>query len=54
MTTSGGYSGVGQLHFTVPIGLYLSIPVVAAVLNSANLLIVFSLFFPSPRRLSRY
>lgn len=54
VTTSGGYSGVGQLHFTAPIVLYLSIPVVAALLNSVNLIMVFSLFFPSPRRLSLY
>ncbi|MGV9297182.1 hypothetical protein [Amycolatopsis sp. NPDC003676] len=54
VTTSGGYSGVGQLHFTVPIVLYLCIPVIAALINSVNLIIAFSLFFPSPRRLSGY
>ena len=54
VTTSGDYSGVGQLRFTVPTVLYLSVPVVAAVINSVNLIVVFSLFFPSSRRLSRY
>ncbi|MFB9929147.1 hypothetical protein ACFORO_00075 [Amycolatopsis halotolerans] len=54
VTTSGSYSGVEQVHFTVPIVLYLSIPVIAVVINSVNLLIAFSLFFPSPRRLSGY
>ncbi|MGW4395465.1 hypothetical protein ACWEHA_09270 [Amycolatopsis nivea] len=54
VTTSGSYSGVEQLHFTVPIVLYLILPVVAALINSANLIIAFSLFFPSPGKLSRY
>ncbi|MFE3174502.1 hypothetical protein ACFXPA_38090 [Amycolatopsis sp. NPDC059090] len=54
VTTSGSYSGVEQVHFTVPVVLYLSIPVVAALINSVNLIIAFSLFFPSPRRLSGY
>ncbi|WP_406639894.1 hypothetical protein [Amycolatopsis sp. WGS_07] len=54
VTTSGSYSGVGQLHFTAPIVLYLIIPVVAALINSVNLILAYSLFFPSPRKLSRY
>lgn len=54
VTTSGNYSEVGQLHFTFPIVLYLALPVVAALINSANLIIAFSLFFPSSRRLSVY
>lgn len=54
VTTSGSYSGMEQLHFTVPIVLYLITPVVAALINSVNLITAFSLFFPSPRRLSRY
>ncbi|WP_208720043.1 hypothetical protein [Amycolatopsis circi] len=54
VTTSGNYIGQEQLHFTVPIVLYLLLPVVAMLINSINLIIVFSLFFPSPRRLSRY
>ncbi|MGW7532611.1 hypothetical protein [Amycolatopsis sp. NPDC054798] len=53
VTTSGNYSGVGQLHFTAPVVLYLSLPVAAAIINSVNLIIAFSLFFPSSRRLSR-
>lgn len=54
VVTSGNYSGVEQIHFTVPIVLYLVLPVLAALINSANLILAFSLFFPSSRKLSLY
>ena len=54
VATSGSYKGQEQLHFTVPIVLYMLLPVVAMLINSINLVIVFSLFFPSPRKLSKY
>lgn len=54
VSTSGSYKGQEQIHFTVPIVLYMSLPVVAMLINSINLIIVFSLFFPSPRTLNKY
>lgn len=54
VVTSGSYKGQEQLHFTASIVLYMLLPVVAMLVNSVNLIIVFSLFFPSPRKLNKY
>ncbi len=50
VTTSGGYSAVERLHFTVPIVLYLVLPGIASIINSANLIIVFFPFLSFSRQ----